>query len=346
MDLEMLRKRAAIIQGVRRFFDGRGYLEVDTPLLAPDLIPESCLEVFKTTQLPAANSTRQAARDYWLVPSPEIWMKKLIAEHRTDMYQICKCFRNCESWGSSHSPEFTMLEYYTMDADYTDSLGNTEDLFEALASHGGSALAPPFVRWTMDEAFTRLAGFSLTEALKDGTLPGKARGLGLDPPDGASAGDIYNLVFIHAVEPRLPRERPLALLDYPAAVPCLAKLNTGDDGVSVTRQRWELYVRGIELANCYSEETDADAARNFFLSEQEVKNRSAAVPHEVDGDYWKIFLPRKTAEGGESPFPRCSGVALGLDRLIMALTERKTIDGVLPFPMAPLGEKRSERYGE
>ncbi|MDR3356544.1 MAG: LysR family transcriptional regulator [Spirochaetaceae bacterium] len=339
MDLEMLRARAAIIRDVRRFFEGRAYLELDTPLLAPDLIPESCLEVFKTTLLPAANSSRQMARDYWLVPSPEIWMKKLIAKHRTNVYQICKCFRNRESFGAAHSPEFTMLEYYTMDADYTDSLGITEDLFDALAAAGCTkTLAPPFIRWTMDDAFSRLAGFGLTEAIENGTLIREARRLGIDPPAGSSDGDIYNLIFIHAVEPYLPREKPLALLDYPAAVPCLARLNTGNAGNSVprTRERWELYVHGIELANCFSEETDAEEVRNFFLSEQAEKARCAAVPHAVDGDYWKTFLPGKTANGVLLPFPRCSGVALGLDRLIMALTGRNTIDGVLPFPMDPL----------
>jgi lysyl-tRNA synthetase class 2 len=336
MDLEMLRARAGIIQGIRRFFDSRAYLELDTPLLAPDLIPESCLEVFETALLPAPNSRRQA-EGYWLVPSPEIWMKKLIAEHRTNVYQICKCFRNCESRGFAHSPEFTMLEYYTMDADYRDSLDVTGALFDALASAWDKTLAPPFELWTMDEAFERLAGFSLTEALEKGTLLREARRLGLDPPAASLPGDIYNLIFIHAVEPRLPKEKPLALLDYPAAVPCLAKLNEGREGAAATRQRWELYVHGIELANCFSEETDAEEVRKFFVSEQAEKARRAVVPHAVDGDYWKIFLPRKTQDGGVLPFPRCSGVALGLDRLIMALTGRRTIDGVLPFPMEAPG---------
>jgi lysyl-tRNA synthetase class 2 len=332
--LEMLRERAAVIQGVRRFFDERGYLELDTPLLAPDLIPEACLEVFKTTLLPPANSGRQQARDYWLVPSPEIWMKKLIADHRTDVYQVCKCFRNCEPRSLAHSPEFTMLEYYTMDADYTDSIGITEALFATLAG-GAESLEPPFARWTMDEAFRRLAGFSLTEALENGTLLREARRLGLEAPANSSDGDVYNLIFVHAVEPRLPGKRPLVLLDYPAAVPCLARLNAGNAGNSAppTRQRWELYVRGIELANCYSEETDAEEVRKFFLSEQREKARSSVVPHAVDDVYWKTFLPRKTASGETLPFPRCSGVALGLDRLVMALTGRGALDGILPFPM-------------
>jgi lysyl-tRNA synthetase class 2 len=335
MDIELLRARADIIRGARKFFDSREYLEVDTPILAPDLIPESCLEVFKTTRLPALNSKKQTARDYWLVPSPEIWMKKLIAAHRTDIYQICRCFRNRESSGPMHSPEFMMLEYYTMDADYMKSLELTEELFNALLAVVGSepSLEPPFIRWTMDEAFSRLAGFSLIEKLENGTLPDEARRLGLDIPDEMSDGDIYNLIFIHTVEPRLPKEKPVALLDYPAAVSCLAKLNDASRGIGATRQRWELYVNGIEMANCYSEETDAEEVRRFFLSEQDAKRQGAAQMHAVDNDYWKIFLPRKSLDSKEKVFPSCSGVALGLDRLIMAFTGRKTIDGVLPFPM-------------
>jgi lysyl-tRNA synthetase class 2 len=226
-----------------------------------------------------------------------------------------------------------MLEYYTMDADYIRSLDITEELFAALvADKGGeaSSLSPPFERWTMDEAFLRIAGFSLTEKLENGTLADEARRLGLDVEENDDDGEVYNLIFIHKIEPALPKERPVALLDYPAAVPCLALLN-GDGGL--TRQRWELYVRGIELANCYSEETDAEQVRKFFLSEQREKELRSAGLHAVDKDYWKIFQPARSPDGETRPFPRCSGVALGLDRLIMALAGRKTIDGVLPFPM-------------
>jgi lysyl-tRNA synthetase class 2 len=114
-------------------------------------------------------------------------------------------------------------------------------------------------------------------------------------------------------------------MDYPAFVPCLAKKSP--DGK--TAERWELYWRGVELANCYSEETDPREVRRYFEAEGEIKNRESLVPHAVDPDYWKIFLPQ---EGGAA-FPACSGVALGLDRLIMVLTGRSAIDGVLPFPM-------------
>jgi lysyl-tRNA synthetase class 2 len=213
-----------------------------------------------------------------------------------------------------------------MDADYTDSLALTEALFAYLArSARAEALTPPFERVTMAEAFGRWAGFDLYEAARtrDG-MEAEARRLGLDPMPGLGTPELYDLIFIHAVEPCLAREKPAALLDYPAFVPCLAR--QGSDRKTV--ERWELYFRGIELANCYSEETDPALVRRFFESEAAAKERSALVRHRVDADYWKYFLPR---DG--KPFPRCSGVALGLDRLIMALCGRARIDGTLPFPM-------------
>jgi len=315
MDIEMLQERARIIRQVRSFFDDKNYLELDTPLLSPDLIPESCLEVFETRRILPGGS----GEPLWLIPSPEIWMKKIIARHRVNVYQICKCFRNGESSGFLHSPEFTMLEYYTMNAGYSDSLQLTEELFRFLAP---SRFDSAFERITVAEAFAHYAGFDLFAAAatpKD--LEAAARKLGLNPPKGMGTIELYDLIFIHAVERELKHNRPIVLLDYPAFVPCLAQKNA--DGKTV--KRWELYYNGIELANCFTEETDAQRVRDFFTSEAAAKERQALVKHRVDQDYWKLF-----DQGG---FPPCSGVALGLDRLIMALCDRSAIDSVLPFPM-------------
>ncbi|MDR0878632.1 MAG: LysR family transcriptional regulator [Treponema sp.] len=318
MDLALLQERARIFREIRTFFDERGYLEADTPLLSPDLIPESCLEVFETFRISPPESRNQNTEALYLIPSPEIWMKKLIARHRTNLYQICKCFRNGESSGFLHSPEFTMLEYYTMDANYRDSLTLTEQLFSHLLSPLHPSLSPPFERITMGDAFIRWAGFDLYEAAENGTLVTEARRLGLDPPPLLDTAALYDLIFIHAVEPNLKSGKPVALIDYPAFVPCLAKKNPNGRTV----ERWELYSNGIELANCYSEETSPEEVRRFFESEAAEKEKSALIKHRVDHDYWKIF----------TGFP-CSGVALGVDRLIMLLCGRSTIDGVLPFPM-------------
>ncbi|GHV22179.1 elongation factor P--(R)-beta-lysine ligase [Spirochaetia bacterium] len=340
MDIDLLKKRAKIIQSVRNFFDANGYLEVDTPLLSPDLIPESCLEVFETLRLPAKNSRNNKTQKYWLIPSPEIWMKKLIASNRENIYQICKSFRNCESSGRYHSPEFTMLEYYTMNAGYIDSLKITEALFDFILTNNNcadhSTFAPPFIRMTMDEAFIRFAGFSLIEAIENKTLLSQAKKLNITADEGLPDEVYYNLIFIHAVEPMLPVEKPVALLDYPAIVPCLARLNENSNRAAGTRQRWELYIKGIEIANCFSEETCPEAVKEFFISEAACKKDSSQVQHLIDEDYWKTFLPREDSCGVMRNFSDCSGVAMGLDRVIMALLGCPTIDAVLPFPMKPI----------
>ncbi|MCL2805551.1 MAG: LysR family transcriptional regulator [Treponema sp.] len=308
----MLQKRASILKRIRLFFENRDYLELDTPLLSPDLIPESCLEVFQTQRL-YPHGSRKENYSLWLIPSPEIWMKKIIAKHQVNVFQICKCFRNGESEGHLHSSEFTMLEYYTMNADYMASLALTEELIAFLQE--GKKTILPFEKITIAQAFEKYAGFDLFAAAKDiNAMETQARRLGLEPLPGMTTQQLYDLIFIHAVEPRLKTDKPVFLLDYPAFVPCLAKRN-GD-----IVQRWELYWNGIELANCFSEETDPQKVKDFFINEEIAKQQISRVLHNIDHDYWKLF----------GNFPQCSGVAMGADRLIMALTGRSTIDGVLP----------------
>jgi lysyl-tRNA synthetase class 2 len=205
-----------------------------------------------------------------------------------------------------------MLEYYTMDADYLDSLVLTEELFAELLQR-----TVQFDRVTVAEAFGRWAGFDLFDAAeKKGVMEAQARRLGLDPMPGLDIPALYDLIFIHAVEPKLKAQGLTALLDYPAFVPCLARKN------GKTTERWELYAEGIELANCFSEETDPQEVRVFFEHESSAKESSALVRHLVDSEFWKIFRG----------FPRCSGTALGLDRLVMLVTGKSSIDAVLPFP--------------
>ena len=317
MDLEMLKQRAAIIKQVRSFFNDRNYLELDTPLLSPDLIPESCLEVFETERL-FPNGSRQKNEKLYLIPSPEIWMKKIIAQHKVNVFQICKCFRNGEQTGYLHNPEFTMLEYYTMNADYMDSLALTEEMFTCLIPGYTANNRIAFERITAAQAFEKWAGadlFSIAES--ESRMEEHARRLGLDPPPGLGIPSLYDLIFIHAVEPNLRTEKLIALIDYPAFVPCLAK--NSKDGKTV--ERWELYWNGIELANCFSEETDPLRVKDFFISEERAKEKNAVIKHRINHEYYNIF----------KDFPGCSGTALGLDRLIMALTGKSNIEDVVPF---------------
>lgn len=341
MDLERLQFRAQILQKIRNFFIEKQYIEVDTPALSTDLIPETCLEVFKTDYIEPWSGK---IRPLYLVPSPEIYIKKIIAQHKVSVFQLSKCYRNVESVGRIHSPEFTMLEYYTVGSDYKDTATLTEELFEYLLPPPISQqqdpfqdLRPPFIRLTMEEAFVQYAGFSLAQNQSSYQLAEQARRLGImeqqdTPFDTWQWDDLYELIFVQTVEPQLPRHKPVFLMDYPAQVPCLAqdvppslqpKTPTSQENSVMWKQRWELYARGMELSNCYSEETDPQKIKAYFEREGALKNRTARVPHKIDETYWENF----------KDFPACSGNAMGIDRLIALLAGQSSIETVLPFTL-------------
>ncbi|MBO5137572.1 MAG: LysR family transcriptional regulator [Spirochaetaceae bacterium] len=329
MDLERLQLRAKIIQDIRKFFIEKGYLELDTPALSESLIPETCLEVFTTNYV---EPWSEKTHPLYLVPSPEVHIKKIIAQHKVSVFQLSKCYRNAESIGRIHNPEFTMLEYYTVGADYKDSAAITEELFNYILPPETTKeedvykhLRPPFIRLTMDEAFAQYAGFKLSCCQRAADLVQQARRLGImeqqdNPFDQWGWDDLYELILVQCVEPKLPKEKPVLLMDYPAQVACLAQDVPSSTKTAMWKQRWELYVQGIELSNCYSEETDSEKIRLYFEQEGEQKNSKARIPHKIDNEYWKIF----------NNFPKCSGNAMGVDRLIALICGLKTIEPILP----------------
>jgi lysyl-tRNA synthetase class 2 len=312
--------RNHMMRQIRSFFDERSYLEVDTPVLSPTLIPESTIENFATR----FDNPFLSSVELFLVPSPEIYMKRLIADGWGSLYQISHCFRNSEQLGKIHNIEFTMLEYYTVEADEQDSIAITEELFSALAD-GDSPdhLRPPFAHLTVEEATKTLAGVDLEKHPRQSSLAEEARRLGLSVPDeGESWEETFNRIFLTFVEPNLPQEKPLVLDRYPAQIECLA----ARDGAF--RQRWELYAGGIELANCYNEERDRHAIDRYMDDEYArlVGKRSESgmpIP-DIDREFGTII----------SHMPPVSGVAMGIDRLQMLLMGRGSLDEVMLFPLS------------
>ena len=346
MRSEIIRARSILTAAIRCFFADKNYLEVETPLLAPALIPESAIEVFKTR----FEHPCRAERELCLIPSPELWMKRLLSAGFGNIFQICKAFRNAESIGRLHNPEFTILEYYTVGADYRDSLALTEALFAQLITvcrenlpRGAhiqaeklDLLAPPFRRLTMAEAFREYAGLDLlalapreTQEAPEATkrLTAAARAAGLPAADGDTWEEAFNRVFVDRVEPALPKDKPVVLLDYPRAVRCLARDIPG----TPWNERWELYVDGMETANCFTEETSADKVTAYFRREAALKEK-ALVPHAIDEEFAALYTTAGEAGGA----PMASGVALGLDRLIMAFCGEPSIGGVILFPFSDM----------
>ena len=315
---------------IRSFFSGRGWLEVDTPTLSPFLIPEPSIEVFRSEYIPGSGTPRPM----WLIPSPELWMKRLVGRGSGNIYQISRSFRNGDFGSPLHNPEFRLLEWYTVGKTCTDSIRDTEELFAHLLGRGACAgdpgrIAPPFVRMTMAEAFDRHAGIDLEACADAASMRRAALGKGVEAAEDATWEQAFHLVFLSLVEPALPREHPLVLTDYPALIPTTARRRRG----TPWSERWELYVGGVELANCYTEETDPGALRTLF-QEEERRKAGARVPHAADHELAAAFPPG---------FPDCTGTALGVDRLEMVFRGEKSLEGVILFPFSAILGPQSDR---
>ena len=312
--------RSKLYAEVRSFFNQRDYVEVDTPSLSLDLIPEPTIENFGTR----FDNEFIGSTDLYLIPSPEVYMKKLIAMGFGSVYQLSHCFRNSEQIGKIHNPEFSMLEYYTTGADEQDSIAITEELFAHIApKNGADHLRPPFAHLTVEEAMKRYANIDLDQHQSQRTLASEARKLGLQvPEEKESWEETFNRIFLTFVEPNLPQDKPLVLDRYPAQIDCLAKRDGN------YRKRWEMYIGGVEVANCYDEERNPEVVRSYYRKEYaklvQKRTETGSVIPDADPDFADIF----------KNFPQCSGVAIGMDRLLMLLMGKTDLRGVILFPLS------------
>jgi lysyl-tRNA synthetase class 2 len=254
-------------------------------------------------------------------------MKRLIAAGSGSIFQVSRSFRNGDTGSPLHNPEFDLLEYYTVGGTYLDSITVTESLFESLLSAVPPAfprkrLAPPFVRLTMAEAFRRHAGIDLEACQEPAKLIEAARLRGIAINNGLTWEEAFHVAFLTAVEPALPRGKPLVLLDYPALVPTTARRKAGTPWA----ERWELFIDGIEIANCYTEETDLASLQRLF-DEETTRKQACRVVHPSDRE-----LPGIVASGP----PVVSGCALGLDRLAAVFHGEAGLGGVILFPVSAM----------
>lgn len=298
--------RARVIRAVRRFFEQRDFLEVETPLLIPAPAPEPHL-------LP------QPAGRWFLQTSPELCMKRLLARGHDKIFQICKCFRRQER-GRRHVPEFTMLEWYRAGADYRALMDDCEQLLTEVAAEPAVApetlpenpsvtltlpgkpgrrvsLALPWERLTVAEAFRRYTELEVDQALRR---------------------DLFEQLLVEKIEPHLGCARPTFLYDYPAPLAALARTKPGQPELA---ERFEFYVAGIELANGFSELIDPMEQRRRFEVDRRLIRAAGRRPPPMP----EPFLAELDA------MPQAAGIALGLDRLVMIMLGEENIDQVLAF---------------
>ena len=308
---EMLLARAVLYRQIRAFFEARGVLEVDTPLLARSIGTDPALDPIIAQYHAYPGAPQQAL---YLQTSPEFAMKRLLAAGTGPIYQLGKAFRNGES-GSRHNPEFNMLEWYRP--------GFTlEDLMDEVEALVTKVLGPLTChRRSYGELFEDaldLNPYDATTAELQALVQTQLNLVG-DAPDHATCLD---LLYSHCIEPEL--QDPVMIVDYPAAQAALAKVAENDDGVLVAR-RFELVIRGMEIANGYDELLDAGEQAQRFAADQRARKQR---------DLPQFPQDRHLLAALDEGLPPCTGVALGVDRLLMLQTAASSIDEVLAFPLA------------
>lgn len=316
-DFKAQKARSLLYKNIRSYFDDLDYLEVFTPTLSPSLIPEPTIKAFGTEFINEFTGNL----DLYMIPSPEIFMKELLASGSPSIYQISTCFRNSEQLGDVHNPEFSMLEYYTLGYDDSDSLSLTIDMIEKTAISEMKWMKEKPLVITMEEAMKEYAGVDLIKAQDISFLREEAERLNLYIPEKESWEDTFNRIFINFVEPNLPKDREVYLRDYPKQIECLAK----DYSDKPYKMRWEMYINGIEVANCYTEETDRAKIKAYYEKEQKILEEE----REKSGD----VVSKADLSFASLQQPEMSGVAIGLDRLLLTEYGKTEIEDVLLFPM-------------
>jgi lysyl-tRNA synthetase class 2 len=286
--------RARILQAVRIFFTQNDYLEVETPVRIPAPAPET-------------NIDAQEAGGWFLHTSPELCMKRLLGAGYPRIFQICRCFRKQER-GRMHLPEFTLLEWYTANHTYLEMMSQCEKLIRFVAGVVGQpdsvgyrdqriSLSSPWDRMTVCEAFDRYSLTSMKDALRQNR---------------------FDEIMAIEIEPCLGNDHPVFLHDYPASCSALARLKPDDPSVA---ERFELYIAGLELCNAFTELTDPVEQRNRFEEERQLRRHAGKIEYPMP----ESFL------GALNDMPAASGNALGMDRLILLLTDANSIDDVVAF---------------
>lgn len=306
--LENLRERARILAGIRAFFASRGVWEVETPALSAAGTTDPHIDSFACRYFgPGA----PRGLPLFLHTSPEFPMKRLLAAGSGPIYQIARVFRQGEA-GRLHNPEFTLLEWYRPGFTLEALMDEVERLVRELLGRAAAR------RVSYREAFESVFGLDPHRATAE-TLAACAKNAGLGPVEGLDRDGWLNLLFSERVEPTL--KGLTFVYHYPASQAALARLLPGDPPLA---ERFELYVDGRELANGFRELTDAAEQRARFAAERE--RRQAAGLEDVPAD-------ERLLAAMEHGLPDCSGVALGVDRLVMAALGCDAIDQVVAFPV-------------
>ncbi len=308
MSLQMAQRRAKLLASIRQFFAERQVLEVQTPIMSQ----AGNTDVFIESVTTQTHYQGQAVKGY-LHTSPEFAMKRLLASWQCPIYQLCSVFRDNEM-GSRHNIEFTMLEWY-----------RPHFSLDKLASELGDLLAVVygcpqiFKRFRYVDAFLQYVG---VHPLKTScaVLSAIAEDKSIRVNMGEDHQGWLDVLFSHLVEPNLGFDMPTLIVDYPVATASLAKVASDNDG-NLVAKRFELYINGVEIANAYDELADGEALRQRFVQDNAERAKRGLPEIKIDEHLLQAC----------NDMPECSGIAVGIDRLLMVLTGANSLEEVINF---------------
>jgi lysyl-tRNA synthetase class 2 len=304
--LQNLQQRANVLAKIRRFFYERDVLEIETPLLASSTVPDVYIESIAAEVVEGSSSRRN-----FLQTSPEFFMKRLLASGSGSIYQIAKAFRQ-EEKGSRHNIEFTLLEWYRLSYSLDQLMTELEQLVQEVLGCG------PISRFSYREIFQQHLQIDPHETSLEELQQLASTEIDLSGGD-LSKTDYLQLLLSNCIEPKLP---PYCIIyDYPKEQAALATLAADEHGVIVAK-RFELFGHSMELANGYFELSDAAEQRARFEKDNAARKEKGLQTHDAD---------EKLIAALESGLPSCSGVAVGVDRLLMLLVGAKNISEVISF---------------
>ncbi|EQC0314996.1 elongation factor P--(R)-beta-lysine ligase [Yersinia enterocolitica] len=307
-----LLKRAAIMAEIRRFFADRGVLEVETPTMSQATVTDIHLVPFQTRFVgPGAAD----GLTLYMMTSPEYHMKRLLAVGSGSIYQLGRSFRNEEA-GRHHNPEFTMLEWYRPHYDMYRLMDEVDDLLQQILDCDSSE------RLSYQQAFLRHLDIDPLSADKAQLREAAAK---LDLSNIADTEEdrdtLLQLLFTVGVEPHIGRDKPAFVYHFPASQASLAVISTEDHRVA---ERFEVYFKGIELANGFHELTDGDEQLKRFEQDNRSREKRGLPQHPID---------MNLIDALKHGLPDCSGVALGVDRLVMLALGAEKLSDVIAFPV-------------
>ncbi|MFC1849231.1 EF-P lysine aminoacylase EpmA [candidate division CSSED10-310 bacterium] len=328
---DVIRLRTQAIRSIRKFFEQKNFLEIIPPML----VPYPNLEIH---QIPFRTSYESSAKQntaLYLPSSPEYYLKRVLGSGVEKIFSITHSFRNGE-YTALHHPEYIIIEWYRAYASYLEIMADTEELVVQLNQEiNGSSrchfrgheidLTPPWERLTMAEAFEHYTGIKPQHWEDTATLSKALRRKPvMDHDKTLEWEDVFLAVFLEQVEPNLGRGKPLLLMDYPEPLAALSKTKKGPAAVA---ERVELYMAGIELANGYTELNDPEEQKGRFQHDWTRKKELEGIEYPIDVDFLTWM---------RHGFPPAGGIALGLERLLMILTDQQNVHALIPFPLLNL----------